>query len=54
MTPVGITAQDQGKEFLSLINYLVKISNVGVTTITYDWRKVQRGDFIASKNSDGV
>jgi hypothetical protein len=43
MTPVGITAQDQ-----------VKISNVGVTTITYDWRKVQRGDFIASKNSDGV
>lgn len=27
---------------------------MGTTTITYDWRKVERGDFIQSKNSDGI
>jgi hypothetical protein len=27
---------------------------VGSTTVTYDWRKSQRGDYIPSKNSDFV
>lgn len=27
---------------------------MGTTTVTYDWKKVYRGDFVASKNSDGV
>ena len=27
---------------------------MGSTTVTYDWRKVHRGDFIPSKSSDGV
>ena len=30
------------------------VSNVGTTTVTYDWRKVNRADYIQSKNSDGV
>lgn len=28
--------------------------NNGTTTVTYEWKKIERGDFIASKNSDGV
>jgi hypothetical protein len=30
------------------------MKNVGSTTVTYDWKKVHRGDFITSKHSDGV
>ena len=43
MTPVGSISQDR-----------VVVKNVGTTTVAYDWRKIQRGDFIQSKNSDGV
>ena len=43
MTPITVTAQDQ-----------VILKNVGTTIVTYDWKKVLRGDFVASKNSDGV
>jgi hypothetical protein len=35
MTPVSVIAQDQ-----------VIVRNVGSTTITYDWKRVHRGDFI--------
>jgi hypothetical protein len=28
--------------------------NQGTTTVTYEWKKIERGDFIASKHSDGV
>ena len=31
---------------------LVVVKNHGSTTITYEWKKVQRGDHIASKKSD--
>lgn len=30
----------------------VVVKNQGSTTITYEWKKVQRGDHIASKKSD--
>ena len=30
------------------------VRNVGSTTITYDWKRVHRGDFIQSKCSDGI
>lgn len=32
----------------------VTIQNVGTTTIYYEWRKVERGDYIEAKNSDGI
>ena len=32
----------------------VIMKNTGTTTVTYEWKKIERGDFIASKNSDGV
>lgn len=32
----------------------VTITNMGTTTIYYDWRKVERGDYIEAKRSDGV
>lgn len=32
----------------------VTIRNIGTTTIYYEWRKVQRGDYIEAKHSDGV
>ena len=31
---------------------LVLVTNHGTTTVTYEWKKVQRGDHIASKKSD--
>lgn len=30
------------------------LHNSGTTTVTYEWKKIERGDFIASKNSDGI
>ena len=30
------------------------MKNVGSTTVTYEWKKIERGDYIPSKNSDGV
>ena len=32
--------------------FIVVVTNHGSTTITYEWKKVQRGDHIASKKSD--
>ena len=32
----------------------VTVKNVGTTTVTYEWKKVQRGDYISSKKSDFV
>ena len=32
----------------------VTITNVGTTTIYYEWRKVERHDYIEAKRSDGV
>jgi hypothetical protein len=32
----------------------VTITNVGTTTIYYEWRKVKRGDYIDAKHSDGI
>lgn len=33
---------------------IVVVTNVGSTTVTYMWKKVQRGDYIQSKSSDAV
>jgi len=41
MTQVGKIEQDK-----------LVVTNVGSTTITYDWKKYLRGDYIPSKNSD--
>lgn len=30
------------------------IKNTGSTTVTYEWKKIARGDYIRSKNSDGI
>ena len=30
------------------------VKNTGSTTVTYEWKKVQRQDFIPSKRSDGI
>ena len=45
--------------FLSLfLSYLsstiVVLKNTGSTTVTYEWKKIERGDHIPAKNSDGV
>ena len=32
----------------------VTVRNVGTATIYYEWRKVERGDYIEAKNSDGI
>jgi hypothetical protein len=32
----------------------VVVKNEGTTTVAYEWKKVQRGDFITSKKSDFV
>lgn len=32
----------------------VTVKNIGSTTVTYNWQKSQRDDYIQSKNSDGV
>jgi len=32
----------------------VLVQNVGSTTVTYEWKRVQRGDHLASKKSDFV
>jgi hypothetical protein len=32
----------------------VILKNTGTTTVTYEWKKIERGDYIPSKNSDGV
>ena len=53
MTPVGITNQDRGR-FIARSHGLVIVRNNGSTVITYDWKKVLRGDYIQSKNSDGI
>lgn len=31
---------------------VVTVTNKGTTTVTYEWKRVVRGDFIASKKSD--
>ncbi len=30
------------------------VQNIGSTTVTYEWKRVQRGDHLASKKSDFV
>ena len=30
------------------------VRNLGSTTVTYEWKKVQRGDHIAAKKSDFI
>jgi hypothetical protein len=30
------------------------MKNVGSTTVTYEWKKIVRGDYIPSKHSDGI
>ena len=30
------------------------MKNTGSTTVTYEWKKIIRGDYIPSKNSDGI
>ena len=30
------------------------LKNTGSTTVTYEWKKIERGDYIPSKNSDGI
>lgn len=32
----------------------VIIKNTGSTTVTYEWKKIERGDYIHSKHSDGI
>jgi hypothetical protein len=32
----------------------VVLTNCGTTTVTYEWNKIERGDHIPSKNSDGL
>jgi len=32
----------------------VVLKNTGTTTVTYEWKKIERGDFIQAKNSDGI
>ena len=34
--------------------FIVVLKNVGSTTVTYEWKKIERGDYIPSKNSDGT
>ena len=36
----------------SCLLLIVIVKNHGSTTITYEWKRVQRGDHIASKKSD--
>ena len=43
MTPTHNIKQDQ-----------VILRNSGTTTVTYEWKRIERGDYIPSKNSDGV
>lgn len=45
--------QDIGKA-LDLLIGIVTIKNVGSSTVTYEWKRVQRGDHIRSKKSDFV
>lgn len=33
---------------------LVVMKNTGTTTVTYEWKKIFRGDYISSKKSDGI
>ena len=30
------------------------MKNTGSTTVTYEWKKIERGDYIPSKKSDGI
>ena len=32
----------------------VILKNTGTTTVSYEWKKIERGDFIQAKNSDGI
>lgn len=32
----------------------VVMKNTGTTTVTYEWKKIFRGDYIPSKKSDGI
>ena len=34
--------------------FAVVLKNTGSTTVTYEWKKIERGDYIQSKHSDGV
>ena len=43
MTSVNKIKQDQ-----------VILKNVGSTTVTYEWKKIIRSDYVLSKNSDGI
>ena len=40
--------------FQSNFYVLVIMKNVGTTAVTYEWKKIVRGDFISSKKSDGI
>ena len=57
MTEVCKIKQDQGK-LLEKTNqkryFSVILKNTGTTTVTYEWKKIIRGDYIKSKNSDGI
>ncbi len=33
---------------------IVVLKNTGTTTVTYEWKRIERGDFIQSKHSDGI
>jgi len=41
-------------EVCSIKQDQVVMKNTGSTTVTYEWKKIIRGDFIPSKNSDGI
>jgi len=43
--------QDKGKNNFYLF-LLVIVTNIGTTTVTYEWKKVHRKDLIPSTNSD--
>lgn len=43
MTSVNKIKQDQ-----------VILKNIGSTTVTYEWKKIIRSDYVLSKNSDGI
>jgi hypothetical protein len=30
------------------------MKNTGTTTVTYEWKKIVRGDYVPSKKSDGI
>ena len=47
--------QDIGELFPRLTSSsLVVIQNIGSTTVTYEWKRVQRGDHVRAKQSDFV